>query len=207
MQTYQVLLIGNGEALPARYLRKLAKQANYILAADGGADKALKAGVEPDAVIGDLDSISTAARTHMGARVWHVPTQQNTDLEKAICWAVAHHITSMLVVGFVGDRWDFSIGNLLVLARYAPQLELAAVGKGWRLVPLTRSRQFDCTPGKRVSIIPLTTCHELTLAGLTYPLVRQTVHPGTTLTLSNQTTATDFCVSFTQGSLLVYQEL
>lgn len=206
MPMYQVLLIGNGAKLPAHYLRKVAKSAAYVLAADGGADQALKAGIEPDGVIGDLDSISPAARTHMGARVWHISTQENTDLEKALLWAVEHHISSMLLVGFVGNRWDFSIGNILVLAKYARYMDLTMAGPGWQITPLTGSRQFDCKPGQRVSIIPLSLCRELTLAGLKYPLVRESVEPGTTRTLSNQTTGEQFAVSFTRGCLLVYQE-
>lgn len=206
MQTYQVLLIGNGAPVPVRYLRRAAKQAAYVLAVDGGADRALKAGVEPDSVIGDLDSISPAARTHMGARVWHVSTQENTDLEKALSWVVEHQISSVLAVGFVGGRWDFSIGNLLVLATYARYMDVTVAGPGWRMMALTGSRQFDSKPGQRVSIIPLRTCTELTLAGLKYPLVREVIEPGTTRTISNETTDNVFEVSFKSGCLLVYQE-
>ncbi len=206
MQTYQVLLIGNGAALPARYLRRLARQAAYVLAVDGGADRALKAGIEPDSVIGDLDSVSPAARTHMGARVWHVPTQENTDLEKALLWAVEHHIPSMFLAGFVGNRWDFSVGNLLVLAKYADHLDLAAGAAGWQIVPLVRSATFTCKPGRRVSIIPLTPCTGVTLEGLKYPLFDEDLQPGTTRTLSNETAGIQFRVSFKSGRLLVYQE-
>lgn len=206
MPTYQVLLIGNGAAVPTRYLRRAAKQAAYVLAVDGGADRALKAGVEPDSVIGDLDSISSAARTHMGARVWHVSTQENTDLEKALSWVAEHQISSVLAVGFVGGRWDFSVGNLLVLAKYAHHMDVAVAGPGWRMMALTGSRQFDSKPGQRVSIIPLTPCTGVTLAGLKYLLSNEDLQPGTTRTLSNETTEKTFTVSFKTGRLLVYQE-
>ena len=55
-----VLLIGNGTLPGAALLERLAREATFILAADGGADKARAAGIRPDLVIGDLDSLSSA---------------------------------------------------------------------------------------------------------------------------------------------------
>ena len=120
MQTYRALLIGNGEQLAPRVLQSLAKQADYILAADGGADKALACGVMPNGVIGDLDSLSPRTQKLLKDRILHVPTQENTDLEKAILWLKKHHFTHVTLAGFVGDRWDFTgfgalcahVGNL-----------------------------------------------------------------------------------------------
>lgn len=207
MQTYRALLIGNGEQLAPRVLQSLAKQADYILAADGGADKALACGVTPDGVIGDLDSVSPRTQKSLKERILHVPTQENTDLEKAILWLKKHHFTHVTLVGFVGDRWDFSVGNLLALARFARTLEICVAGDHWRLVPLVRTAEFTCKKNKRISIIPVKTCTGVTLTGLKYPLTNVRLTPGTTRTLSNQTASTRFGVSFTRGALLVYYEV
>ena len=207
MPTYQALLIGNGEKLPARMLQHWAHQADYVLAVDGGADKALACGVVPDGVIGDLDSVSAAAQKKLAGKIWHVPTQNNTDLEKALLWCKQHHKTSVLLVGFVGDRWDFSFGNMLTIGAYALQLTLTLAGDGWQLVPVVCRASFACTPGKRVSIIPLSDCRGVTLRGLVYPLVGAALKRGTTRSLSNQTAGKQFSVSVERGTLLVYQEL
>lgn len=60
----RALLIGNGETQEAAFLQHLARQADLILAADGGADRALSAGVRPDVIIGDLDSVSPQAKKY-----------------------------------------------------------------------------------------------------------------------------------------------
>ena len=206
MQIYRELLIGNGEEVTARLLKSLARQAGYILAADGGADKALRANVTPHGVIGDLDSVSARTKELLQHNILHVLTQENTDLEKALLWLIQHKFTHITLVGFVGDRWDFSVGNLLVLAKYAKKLNLCVAGNNWRIYPLVRSAKFDCKKNKRVSIIPLKTCKNVTLTGLKYPLKNERLTAGITRTLSNQTTSTQFSVSFTHGSLLVYQE-
>ena len=207
MQISHLLLIGNGEEVSPRLLKTLAKEADYILAADAGADKALRAAVVPQGVIGDLDSISARSKKILAGHVIHVSSQDNTDLEKALIWAVQQHITQVTLVGFVGDRWDFSIGNLLALAKWARQLNITVAGNNWRIFPLLKSAKFTGKPGKRVSIIPLTTCTGVTLSGLVYPLKKARLTPGTTRTLSNKTKGTQFAVSFSRGSMLVYQEI
>ena len=207
MQTYRALLIGNGETVSPRLLKQLAAQANYVLAADGGADNALACGVTPNGVIGDLDSVSAHAKKKLADRILHVPTQENTDLEKALLWLIKQHFTHITLVGFVGNRWDFSVGNLLALARFAHKLSICVAGEKWRIFPLMHGAEFTCKKNKRVSLLPLKTCTGVTLTGLKYPLKNARLLPGTTRTLSNQTVGARFGVSFTRGTLLVYYEM
>ncbi len=207
MQTYRALLIGNGETVSPRLLKKLTAQADYVLAADGGADNALQCGVTPDGVIGDLDSVSARTKKQLKDHILHVPTQDNTDLEKALLWLIKQHFTHVTLVGFVGNRWDFSVGHLLALARFAHKLSICVAGNKWRIFPLVRGAEFMCKKNKRVSLIPLKTCTGVTLTGLKYPLKNARLLPGTTRTLSNQTASTRFGVSFTRGTLLVYYEI
>ena len=206
MQTYRALLIGNGEEISARLLKTLSRQADIVLAVDGGADKALRANVTPDVVLGDLDSVSPRAKKALAPKLVHVPTQENTDLEKALLWALAHHVTHTTLVGFVGDRWDFSLGNLLTLCTYTRKLNLCAVGEHWHIYPLIKSAHIPCEKNKRLSLIPLKPCAGVTLSGCKYPLKNARILPGTTRTLSNQTTAQRVDVKFTRGALLVYLE-
>lgn len=207
MQTLRLLLIGNGEEVPPRLLKALTQHADYVLAADGGADKALRAGVIPDGVIGDLDSVSARTQKLLAGKIIHVPTQENTDLEKALRWAVKHNFTEITLVGFVGDRWDFAIGNLLTLATWARKLSITVAGNKWRMYPLTKSTTFACKPYKRASLIPLKMCTDVTLTGFQYPLKNARLAPGTTRTLSNQTVGIQCSVSFARGVMLVYVEV
>jgi thiamine pyrophosphokinase len=51
------LIIANGEPPQKKRLVLLAKRADTVICADGGANTALKMGIMPDAIVGDLDSI------------------------------------------------------------------------------------------------------------------------------------------------------
>lgn len=203
----QILLIGNGRPLPANWLRPLAQKAALVVCADGGADRALAAGVYPNVIIGDLDSVSSKARKRCANAQWiAVADQNNTDLEKALNWILHQNHSSCMLVGFDGERMDFSVGNLLVCAAYAKKIALSFAGPGWQLFPLFKTRRFACLPKKRVSLIPLTSCQGITLTGLKYPLKNARVALGTTRTLSNETTGKTFSVAIKKGLLLVYLE-
>ena len=206
MPTYRALLIGNGTTLSQTRLAELARQAHVLLAVDGGADHALRAGLTPDVVIGDLDSVSPRTKKLLAPRLVHVATQENTDLEKALLWALQHHVTHVTLAGFVGNRWDFSIGNLLTLSAYARKLDVRVAGEDWMIYPLVKSAQLACAKNKRLSLIPLQPCRHVTLTGCKYPLHDENLPPGTTRTLSNQTTSTRVRLTFTRGKLLVYLE-
>lgn len=203
-----VLLIGNGETLPSGFLCALAQKANSILAADGGADRALAAGVTPDAVIGDLDSVSPSARKTLGEnKCIFVNNQNNTDLEKALDYLVRHGCKKCLVCGFAGGRLDFTLGNFLSVYPYVKKMEICFAGPGWRIYPLAAGRKFACKNGTRVSLIPLKTCTGVTLKRLKYPLENARLswtHAGRSL--SNQTTGNSFQITLKTGYMLVYAE-
>ena len=59
--SYGVTLVGGGP-VTGRDLRTALKMAPVVVGADGGANRLMQAGIAPQAVIGDLDSISSQTR-------------------------------------------------------------------------------------------------------------------------------------------------
>jgi thiamine pyrophosphokinase len=188
-------------------VKKLVKCHSFIVAADGGADALLDAGIVPDAVVGDLDSVSENARQKIPSEhFFFVPNQNTNDLEKALSFLSARGCTACTLAGFTGGREDFSAGNLLALFAFADNMQLCLAGSGWKIFPLMRTRSFVCEKGKRVSLIVLQTCQKVSLKGLKFPLKNTRLPFGTTRTLSNETTGKRFTVSLKSGKMLVYVE-
>lgn len=204
----RVLLIGNGETLPADFLRTQASRADFILAADGGADRALACGVTPDAVIGDLDSVSSRTKQTLGQeKLFFINNQNNTDLEKALDYLSQNECKECIICGFVGGRMDFTLGNFLSVYPYVKKMDICFAGPGWTIYPLAAGRTFACQKDARVSLIPLKTCTGVALKGLKYPLNNARLswtHAGRTL--SNQTTGKSFQITLKTGYMLVYAE-
>ena len=121
-----------------------------LVAADGGADALLAAGLAPDLVVGDLDSISPAARAAFAARIVHVPEQDSTDFEKALRASPA---PLTIAVGFLGARLDHALACLSALARDpAPCILLSETDCVFVAPPRLR---LDLAAGTRVSLWPL----------------------------------------------------
>lgn len=200
------LLIGNGECPSPTLLQQLAAQVNFILAADGGAQKAAAAGIMPDKIIGDFDSLSTR-HAWPKEKLLRIPRQDNTDLEKALDYLQDNHFTHVTIAGGTGGRWDFSIGNFLSVFPYLQQMDICFVADGWKIYPLIKPAQKTVRPGTRVSLIPVSPCQNVTLKGLKYPLANARLELGRTgRTLSNLSVQTQISVHFTNGYLLLYIE-
>ena len=101
-----------------------------VIAADGGLDHAVAAGIEPTHLVGDLDSITAAGRMWAYANgveiVEHPADKDATDAELAIATALAlPDVRAVLLLGGLDgrpDRFDHLLGTLLALGH--PSLAL-----------------------------------------------------------------------------------
>lgn len=146
-----VTLVGGGAVDPADLAEALAL-APVLVAADGGADGALAAGHLPDAVIGDFDSLSDAARAAIPAdRLHHVAEQDSTDFEKCLTRISARFV---LGVGFSGPRTDHALAALSAMVRMqAPPVTL--IGEGDVILRAPPLIDLPLAPGTRVSLFPM----------------------------------------------------
>jgi len=202
------LLIGNGETLPAKTLKELAQKADFVLAADGGANRALACKVTPDLVIGDLDSVSPSTQKKLSSeKILFVDNQNNTDLEKALDYLSQDGCKSCTVAGFAGGRLDFTLGNFLSVYPYLKKMDICLWGNGWTIYPITADKKFNTEKGARVSLIPLKNCTGVTLKGLKFPLQKARLSwQRAGRTLSNEATGKTFSVQLESGFMLVYVE-
>lgn len=146
-----VTLIGGGEA-NLDMLNALLRHAPRVVAADGGASLALKAGVMPLAVIGDMDSLGPDDLARIDPALVHtVAEQDSTDFEKALSRIDAPLI---LGLGFLGARRDHELANYNTLVRHAHRPCVLAGGD--EIVMLAPpALRLDLAPGTRVSLFPL----------------------------------------------------
>lgn len=207
-KNFHALLVGNGETLPADFLTSCSSQVDFVLATDGGADRALAGGILPDAVIGDLDSVSQEARKKLADKPFiFVDNQNNTDLEKALDYLLAQGCSRVTVVGFTGGRMDFTLGNLLSVYPYTANMKIRFASPEWEIFPLFKSASFRCKKGVRVSLIPLKTCRGVSLQGLKYPLKNASLSwKQAGRALSNRAVSTRFHIHLISGFMLVYIE-
>lgn len=147
-----VTLLGGGPILRPQLAEALAI-APTLVAADGGADHALRAGLRPEAVIGDLDSLSRAARVAFADRLQRVTEQESTDFDKAL-----RHISApfLLGLGFSGGRMDHGLAVLNSLVRHPQKRALILSGTDVIFhAPPGQNLALALPPGSRLSLFPL----------------------------------------------------
>ncbi|MEO6158844.1 MAG: thiamine diphosphokinase [Ilumatobacteraceae bacterium] len=119
----QVVVVIGGGSLVARAVIEVQPGVT-VIAADSGLDHAVAAGLSPDVLVGDLDSISAAGR--MWAYAHDVLIQQHpvdkdaTDTALALAHAVEiPGATDLLVLAGAGDRLDHTVATLAALGNPA----------------------------------------------------------------------------------------
>lgn len=168
----------------ARLLARALALAPALVAADGGADRLLRHGAEPQVVIGDLDSLSATARARLAVRLHAIPEQETTDFDKALRSVRAPFV---LGVGFSGARIDHTLAVLNALARHPDRRCLIlSADEVCFLVP--RSLTLHLRPGTRVSLFPLGPVRG-TSEGLRWPIGGIDFAPGGAIGTSNEATA------------------
>lgn len=192
-----------------------AEPTPLLIAADGGAGKVLAAGLVPDLVVGDFDSLSPADRARLealGVELRSSPADKDeSDLELGLLAALEAGVRDIAIVGALGIvRPEHSIANLLLLAD--PRLDAARVvivGRGARIRRIGTAtgpsdHRIEGSPGDFVSLLPLDAeVSGVTTDGLRFPLHEATLVLGPTRGLSNQLTGTTARVTARLGRLLV----
>lgn len=92
----------------------------FVIAADGGYDRAITAGLDVDVLVGDMDSVSLLGlgRAQRTAQVLtHPRAKAVTDTELAIAEAVRRDATHVVVVAGGGDRLDHELALFGALGR------------------------------------------------------------------------------------------
>lgn len=174
------------------------RRAPILVAADGGADRALSAGRMPQAVIGDFDSISSAARKAIpGHRQFPIAEQETTDFDKALRSTRSPFV---LALGFVGARVDHGLAVFSALARHSDRACLV-VGSQDVVFLCPPELRLTLEPGDRFSLFPLGPVSGRS-TGLRWPIDGLDFAPHGTIGTSNEVSAREVTLEFDAPRML-----
>ena len=113
------LIISNGEIKNDKLLRDVARDSDYIICADGGADYIADTSIKPDLLIGDFDSIDKDTFRKMErdkVTIKKFPIKKDyTDTELAINILIEKGAEEIIFMGATGSRLDHSLANIHLL--------------------------------------------------------------------------------------------
>ena len=208
--TRTVVVITGAAPLARRAVAGVPGDATLV-AADGGLDHALAAGLEPTVLVGDLDSVTAASLAWASEHtevLRHPVDKAATDTELAIAHAASLDPDRLLLLAGQGDRLDHAVAALGALG--APPLARVGSLEAWwgddelRVLHGPVTRRLENPVGTTFSILAMHgPCRGVTVEGARWPLRDHDLAPLVGLGVSNVVASSPLSVTVAAGILTV----
>ena len=165
-----------------------------VICADGGGVTAIDAGINPDIVIGDMDSFMEP----YAGTIIHLPEQDTTDFEKCLYTVKA---PLYICYGFLGGRLDHELVALSILTRY-PEKAVILIGEKDLCFLCPSEMTLDIEKGARFSVFPMGDVH-MRSSGLEWPLGGLEMSPTKQIATSNRVSESQVTLTVEKGDAIV----
>lgn len=146
------------------------RDAPYLCCCDGAAVQAVSHGLQPDAIVGDGDSLPDDFKRQYSGIIHLVSEQEYNDMTKATRHCIRRGARRIAYVGATGKREDHTMGNISLLVYYLDSLSVQPVmltDYGF-FVPASGSRTFGSFARQQVSIFNVSS-RSIVSEGLRWP--------------------------------------
>ena len=196
----KALIVLGGDAPGVGLLRACAAEADFSIAADRGLEAFDAAGMEPDMLIGDMDSVSPQVLARYESRLSADRLnciKDDTDGEYALNLALEKGATEITLLGALGGRLDHALANLMMVVRAARHGAWAEIrAEGVRIVRVNGS--------STISLLPLGTARGVSIRGCYYLIDDYTLESDSSRGMSNVVTADEAVITVREGDLLLF---
>ncbi|OHD76185.1 MAG: thiamine diphosphokinase [Spirochaetes bacterium RBG_16_67_19] len=202
------LLLLGGEGPRRAQLEEVLRAASLVIAADSGFDLALRLGLLPDLLVGDLDSVAPGPELSAfpQERIRRYPPDKDlTDAELGLGLFAERGIARVVLAGGGGGRLDHLLAVAGLFQRESPPLAWYTALE--RIERVDGEAELSGCLGRRVSFFPLgQAAGGLSSEGLKWPLDGLEWARGQG-GISNLVTSDPARVRVRRGSLLMIREL
>ena len=190
------ILIVAGGSCDREQLLEQAEAADYIIGADRGSMTLLEAGIRPDLITGDFDSLDDMEREELFKKaegafevIRLIPEKDDTDTEHALMIALEKKPAGIVMMGVTGTRLDQTLSSIELLK--------LAVDEGVEACVLDRCNRIrvfngnavikqDERFGDYISILPYAEPVDISIKGLKYEAEGLHIEKGRSRTVSNE---------------------
>ena len=181
-----------------------------VLGGDAPGVELLKAcaGLEPDMLVGDMESVSQNVLARYESRLSEDRLnciKNDTDCEYALNLAISRGATEIVLLGALGGRLDHALANLMMVvcaARRGVWAEIRA--EGVQIVRINESYTLMGAKGSTVSLLPLGEARGISVRGCYYTIEDFTLASDTSRGVSNVVTADEAVFTVREGDLMLF---
>jgi len=166
------VLVANGEKPVSNYAKQLIKKNNLRICVDSNLSFFKELDVEPDIIIGDLDTVEINTASPKSTIV-NKEDQNKTDLEKSLDYCITHKIKNIFIIGATGERDDHNLANILIAQQYSDALNIEIVTNFFQIFFVRESKEILEKKNRNLSMISSIDDNRITTSGLQYNLTDQ----------------------------------
>lgn len=206
MQNTCLILLSYMECVTPDMAQDLAETADYIIAADGGQNRAREFGLQPDCVIGDFDS-TTLDEDFDCIYITYPAEKDLTDTEAALAHALEKGFRNVILLGGMGGRLDHTMGNIGLLDKYYGSFERMEFIDGKNRMELLKDSECTLKRDARYKYFGLVSLNAeasgIDICGAKYDLTGASLERASTLGVSNEFKEDTVEIHVQDGTLLI----
>ncbi len=208
----RALIFANGCLPDIEAARRMIKDDDTLISADGGTRHLFNMDLVPQIVIGDLDSLDEVEKAKLstaGVRIEHARRDKDeTDLELAVRHALLEGHEVIRIVGALGGRIDHTLGNLALLSNPSLAEVDMRLDDGIQEALLVRKKaDLLGKAGDTVSLLPWNgDVTGISTEGLKWSLQDEILFGHRTRGISNEMLGTKAGVKIKTGLLLILHQ-
>lgn len=205
----KIAIVANGTIKDLEFHKYIIKKCDYIICADGASNYIYDMNINPDIIIGDLDSIDEKVKKYYekeNVRFETFPSKKDkTDTEISVDYALDIGATEIILLGVIGSRIDHSLGNINLLYYLLKKgIKASVINENNEIYIINDEIELEGKKGDIISVIPcFGHVKGVTLKGLEYPLNDFYLEFGSSRGISNIMSSSKCKITLREGFLLV----
>lgn len=205
------VLVGSGDYFnKERFLGEI-KDSDILIAIDGGMEWFSKLNINPDVLIGDLDSISKKTLEELKSNKSliikkHSKEKDSTDMELGIDYLISNNYKEIIIFGGTGIRLDHTLANIFLLEKLNKRnIKGKIIDKNNTILIIDNNYEIKKESGKYISIIPITELGStVSLEGFKYDLNNYNLKFGSAMGVSNEIVEEKAYIDVVKGKVVLF---
>ncbi len=205
----RVILFANGEFSSLGFYKNLLQEDDYIICADGGVNTIYPAGIIPDLLVGDFDSVEEEILDKLKSEktefLKYPKEKDESDLELALLKAIELKPEEIMIFAALGKRLDHIFANLMLLnLPLENDIKCSLIEEDYEIFLINKHIKIKRGKAVYLSLFPLTPVVEaIETYGLKYLLKSENLYLGPSRGLSNEIIEEEATIKIKNGKLLI----
>ncbi|MFL9837434.1 thiamine diphosphokinase [Flavobacterium sp. ST-75] len=152
------LIIANGAACSKELMGQLLEWSPLVIVLDNAIERVMELGIKVDVLLGDFDNGFDAEKykeLQYPLEIVHTPSQDKTDLEKALDYLIDRKIPAANIIWATGKRADHTITNITNIVRYRNLIKVVILDDHSKVFLLPKKFEKWYPENTPLSLIPI----------------------------------------------------